>query len=310
MADVVGGSCEGLQTTWIKERRRRVPRARSTVNERSATDHKRYALLPIPSHTHAHALIGSDGSSSSSEAEEDEDPMAAYIRAERKKAKAKKKGKKVKGEAGETKEERRARKAEKRAKKAARGQVTEGNVKKERVESPGRAEGDRSRARDYRPVSRSRSPPRRSASHHIKSEPEEDTKPSLSDLRRGDDRAQRREGRRSQTPPFVGRVKREPSPPTERERYSSTRDYQERQHTHRDSASDRRNDHRPRDDYPSRRTETDWRAGRDTRPDDSYRGGGDRPAEGDYASWQSRRDVERVMRRVGDRDAGDRRWRD
>lgn len=238
--------------------------------------------------------------------------MAAYIRAERKKAKAKKKSKKVKTDVEETKEERRARKAAKRAKKAARGEVTEGSVKREREESPRRTD-ERSRARDPRPVSRSRSP-RRSTSRPIKSEPEEDTKPSLSDLRRGDDRAHRRDGRRSQTPPFVGRVKRE-SPPTERERYSSIRDFPERQDDRRESASERRNDHRPpRDDFPSRRTETDWRAGRDARADDSYRGDtrGDRPAEGDYATWQNRRDVERVMRRVGGRDGdtGERRRRD
>ncbi|KAJ9118667.1 hypothetical protein QFC22_003887 [Naganishia vaughanmartiniae] len=71
---------------------------------------------------------GSDASSSSSD-EEDEDPMAAYIRAQRKKSKSsskdKGKNKKKSKHDGETKEERKARKAAKRVKKERKPRIDE-----------------------------------------------------------------------------------------------------------------------------------------------------------------------------------------
>ncbi|KAI5451318.1 RNA-binding protein Cwf29 [Naganishia albida] len=271
-------------------------------------------------------INGSDGSSSSSSGgEEDEDPMAAYIRAERKKAKGKKKSsKKIKGEREESKEERRARKAAKRAKRAAKDVKKEGSVKREREDSPRR---ERSRPRErYRSGSRDRSPTRhRSPSRNVKYEPEEDVKPSLSELRRGgEDAAGRRrdERRRSETPPFVGRVKHEASPPGREgrrddypDRRNDRRDYPDRRDDRRNydsrpSDGDRHDSRSHRNDYPSRRTETDWRAARhETGSGDPYRDGGrgDRPGEGDYATWKGRRDVERVMRRVGGRDGAERR---
>ncbi|KAJ9101211.1 hypothetical protein QFC21_003430 [Naganishia friedmannii] len=132
---------------------------------------------------------GSDASSSSSE-EEDEDPMAAYIRAERKKSKTsgkdKDKNKKSKHD-GETKEERKARKAAKKEKKvkkprgdekALKNRESEAREREEDVKprvkreqgsvdhdrrrdrySPDHADSSRDRSSRHCPASRSPTPP-------------------------------------------------------------------------------------------------------------------------------------------------------
>jgi RNA-binding motif X-linked protein 2 len=285
------------------------------------------SLLPSQT-THSTCLPDSEGSTSSSDAaEEDEDPMAAYIRAERKKQKS---SKKKKGEGKDSKEERRARKAARKARKA--DKKSNGKEREERVKREG-SEDRKPRIRDTsrRTISRSRSPRRIPK----REEEEEDTKPSRADLSRSreeirpfTDRQRDRE-RRSRSPGERGFVKRERSPSVGDARYGRreepradrysrdrsprrerqprdvTRDRSprrqgspRREREYRDAPRDRspRRDSRNRDFDTSsrRRTDQDWRAGRE-----EPLAIDDRAAEADYASWRGKRQVERVMKRVG-----------
>ncbi|GHJ89346.1 hypothetical protein NliqN6_5748 [Naganishia liquefaciens] len=276
----------------------------------------------------------SDGSSSSSDAaeEDEEDPMAAYIRAERKKQKSSKRKKSKGGDEGdepESKEARRARKAAKRAKKAEKKARAERAGAEEDDKPRVKREADRSDSEERKPRireasrrSRSRSPRRLT----IKREPSEDNvKPSRADLSRSqrqearprdDDRRWEHGRRRSRTPPFaketIQREQRSPRYDDARrhdaaypERYDSRdrdRDRDRDRHRYRDRSPRRSDRHPSRDGSPRRddrsfdrgRTDQDWRSGRHHEdPREGHR------SEGDYASWRGRREVERVMRRVG-----------
>lgn len=252
--------------------------------------------------------------------------MAAYIRAERKKQKSSKRKRERGGEGErESKEERRARKAAKKARKAekkARGERPQ-DEEKPRVKREGEGSEDGDWKPRIRDTSRSRSPGRTS----FKREPSpEDIKPSRADLSRSqreshDDRRHERR-RRSATPPLAREtIKREERSPRreDRPRYDRRRD---EPHPERYNSRDRYRDRSPRhDDRPARdrsprrddrgsssrdhpsarhRTEQDWRSARHDNPPSGA-------AEGDYASWRGKREVERVMRRVGG-EAKEKRW--
>lgn len=265
--------------------------------------------------------------------------MAAYIRAERKKQKSRKRKQEGTGE-GESKEERRARKAAKKAKKAekkARAERARDEEKKPRVvkrQGDGSEdEGDRKpRIRD---PSRSRSPGR---PIFKRGEPSrEDIKPSRADLSRFQEReshdGRRYQGRtRSATPPFTGEtIKREERSPRREEKPSRHDRHREEPYPERYDSRDRYRDRSPRRDDrsprgshgdPSRRrddrtsdrgftsrqhpparhrTEQDWRSARHEDPPSGA-------AEGVYASWRGKREVERVMRRVGGEETRAKRW--